>query len=48
MVLDRCIYHGKGDDALLGGLFDPVGKEKPFTLARERLSRKAWAEVVKL
>jgi type IV secretion system protein VirD4 len=47
-ALKRCVYFSAEDDALFGGLFDPVSKEKPLTLAGERLNRKAFAEVVKI
>jgi hypothetical protein len=47
-ALKRCRYFSAEDDALFGGLFDPVGMEKPLTRASERLKRKAFADVVKL
>jgi len=40
VVLYRCAYHGEEDDALFGGLFDPVPeKEPPLTNAEQRRQR---------
>ena len=39
-ALYRCAYHAAEDDALFGGLFDPVsGQDPPRTTAAEREAR---------
>jgi type IV secretion system protein VirD4 len=42
VVLNRCAYYGQADDALFGGLFDPVpGRPMPLTKAAARRARDA-------
>lgn len=40
LAFNRCVYFSQADDALFGGLFDPVpGKSPPLTSAKQRQNR---------